>query len=557
MSSSYNYLPIPPRVWSRVQNLCTYDVSGSTYSTAYIPLTNQTVSQAQANYEEKLLYKGNILQYKANSSQLTKKQKYTQLAKGLGPNRTKVFATQSQTYTNPNTTWLQRKNYATVSFQDNVQSPYGCSTTSIQDGGNLVCGTYTNQCTGQVIKTASSAPLCFPNYCSDVPGYPIELCWNPKVQTWFPRQRYVMNNSGTKWPVNYKALVSAVTPKAPLLTLSLSTITPGILLSWTDINNNCIPISNYNIYQNGVLIQIVPYTIKSTIITNFVCGNYYFYVTSESNNIQSKSSNIVTYNLPFLISSGASYNIDSSNNYTVLFTTIGEIEFLCNVTNLQVVIVGGGGGGAFNNNYESGGGGGGGQAVIPFYTPNLVNKTFTINSIGYAGLGATNTGSNGEPGGSTIFVDPNNISYTVTGGNGGNHSSSPIGIAGNYTGPSQTSYGETISIYGSGGDGGIGIISDNSPTYGSSSYFKIQNYILINTLALGGGGGGSGEIGGEGGSQLGNGAGGAYSNSLNLNTQDAIGYGAGGGAYAGPSNYPPKRGGNGSPGVCIFYFQYP
>jgi hypothetical protein len=49
------YLPVPPREWSRVQNLCTYDVSGSTYSSAYIPLTNQTVSQAQANYEDKLL----------------------------------------------------------------------------------------------------------------------------------------------------------------------------------------------------------------------------------------------------------------------------------------------------------------------------------------------------------------------------------------------------------------------------------------------------------------------------------------------------------------------
>ena len=54
MSNSYNYLPIPPRVWSRVQNPCTFTVPGSTYTQAYIPLINQTVSQAQANYEEKL-----------------------------------------------------------------------------------------------------------------------------------------------------------------------------------------------------------------------------------------------------------------------------------------------------------------------------------------------------------------------------------------------------------------------------------------------------------------------------------------------------------------------
>ena len=52
---SYNYLPIPPRAWSRVQSPCTYTIPGSTYSQSYIPLTNQTVSQAQADYQEKLL----------------------------------------------------------------------------------------------------------------------------------------------------------------------------------------------------------------------------------------------------------------------------------------------------------------------------------------------------------------------------------------------------------------------------------------------------------------------------------------------------------------------
>ena len=36
-----NYLPVPPRVWSRVQNPCTFTVPGSTYTQAYIPVTNQ------------------------------------------------------------------------------------------------------------------------------------------------------------------------------------------------------------------------------------------------------------------------------------------------------------------------------------------------------------------------------------------------------------------------------------------------------------------------------------------------------------------------------------
>ena len=74
MSNSYVYNPTPPRVWSRVQNQCTYvdPSAGYPYTPVYIPLTGQTTSLAQANYEEKLQYKGNILQYKGNSSRLTK-----------------------------------------------------------------------------------------------------------------------------------------------------------------------------------------------------------------------------------------------------------------------------------------------------------------------------------------------------------------------------------------------------------------------------------------------------------------------------------------------------
>jgi hypothetical protein len=230
-----SYNPIPPRVWSRVQNKCTFTVPGSTYTQAYIPLTNQTVSQEQADYEDKLIYKGNILQYKANSYMLTKSQKYTQLSKGFGPNRRKVFATQSQSYTNPNTSGFQRVNYSTIPFptgvvgepnnisgpyQYNVTNPNGCSGTSLQDGGTLRCGYYANPCSGEIIRSGStSATICNPASASDVPGSSI-LCWNTKVQTWFPKPRYIMNNSTDKWPINYKGFVSAVNPStcANLLT---------------------------------------------------------------------------------------------------------------------------------------------------------------------------------------------------------------------------------------------------------------------------------------------------------------------------------------------------
>ena len=275
------YLPIPPRAWSRVQNTCTYINSNDSYDSAYIPLTNQTVSLAQANYEDKLQYKGNILQYKGNSSQLTKRQKYSQLAKCLGPNRTKVFATQSQTYTNPNTSGLLRVNSVSVSnaivgaqtyiagpYHYNIGYPFGCSSDYVEDGGNLVCGTYANPCTGEILTTGvSSSTVCNPSYCSDVPGRPIELCWNYKGQTWFPRQRYFMNNSGNKWPQGYKGFVSAARPKPPtnlIITVSSETTT----LTWDPPSSSatCYPVS-YNIYVNNILIGNTiktTYTIDST-----------------------------------------------------------------------------------------------------------------------------------------------------------------------------------------------------------------------------------------------------------------------------------------------------
>ena len=309
MSNGANYLPEPPRVWSRVQNQCTYTVDNSSYNETYVPLINQTLLPSEAIFRDKQLYKGNILQYKANSSRLTKNQKYSQISKGLWCNRTKVYATQSQTYTNPNTTSLKRVNYVNIPYpnqipgfpnnisgpyQYNVTNPFNCSTNVIQEGGNLVCNAYVNPCTDEVIQTFSQQQ-CFPTYCSDVPGEIIDLCWNPKIQTWFPRQKYFMNNSTSKWPVNYKGFVSAVKPEAPVLTFTTNSNT-SITLSWTVTSNVCIPISSFKIYQNGILYETVSYTITSLTVTDIAQANSQFYVTAVSYNIQSASSNIITTN---------------------------------------------------------------------------------------------------------------------------------------------------------------------------------------------------------------------------------------------------------------------
>jgi hypothetical protein len=309
MSNKVNYLPQPPRVWSRVQNQCTY-TDDSNYDSIYVPLVNKTLPPTEALFLDKQLYKGNILQYKGNSSRITKNQKYSQISKGLWCNRTKVYATQSQTYTNPNTTSLQRVNYVDIPpnqipgypnnisgpYQYNVPNPYDCSTNVIQDGGNLVCNTYVNPCTGQVIQTVSQQQ-CYPTTCSDVPGKIIDLCWNPKIQTWFPKQRYFMNNSTSKWPVGYKGFVSAVTPESPVL-LSAESNLQTVTLNWSYVNSICLPISSFQIYANEILVQTVPYTNTSTEIVGLNDGILYsFYVVALSRTISSKPSNILTVTL--------------------------------------------------------------------------------------------------------------------------------------------------------------------------------------------------------------------------------------------------------------------
>ena len=198
MTNIYNckYLPRPPRAWTRVNNRCTYDTE---YNEGYDPLIFQRVAQ---------INKGNVLQYKKNSSNLTKNQRYSQIAKGLWTNRTKTWATQSNIYTNPNTTSLKRVAYVEYSRPD-VKDPFNCPNANFKDGGTLICGTYQNPCTGEITE-GTITPKYFPSSDSDVPGPLKLLYWDPKLQTWYPKTRLTMNNSGNKWPVNYKLFTSAV-----------------------------------------------------------------------------------------------------------------------------------------------------------------------------------------------------------------------------------------------------------------------------------------------------------------------------------------------------------
>jgi hypothetical protein len=272
--------------------------------TVTIPLTGKVVSAGNLAAELAMLNKGNVLQYKKNSSNLTQKQKYALIAQGKWVNR-KTWGTQSASgYTNPNTMQLQRVNSVDIPIDVGASEPI-----IIQDLGNLVCGTLENPVTGQVIFRQSNNALCFPTSYSDVPGAITDLCWNDGIATWFPRTRTIMPVSGDKFPVN-ATLLSAAVIDPPVLTLLSYTGTTATL-SWT-IPDSGLPITSFIIYQdeNGAFVptasvlgtvdpstNLIQLTTSYT-VTGLINGQIYeFYVTSISNTqpvrSESKPSNIV------------------------------------------------------------------------------------------------------------------------------------------------------------------------------------------------------------------------------------------------------------------------
>jgi hypothetical protein len=584
-----SYNPKPTRVWSRVQHPCTFTLDVS-YNSVFSPLTGKTTSLLEADYYNKLIYKGNILQYKKNTSNLTKSQRYSQICKGMWTNRTKSYATQTQTYTNPNTSNLKQVNFINVPtngnttyipgpYNFNIPAPNGCISDSIKDGGSLLCNTIVNPCTNEVIEVTKVLE-CYPTSCSDVPGPIIDLCWNSKLDTWYPRQNLTMNNSADKWPEGYKEFVSAVKPDSGFLSLVPVINTDTATLSWTFINNDCIPISSYNIYENGQLIANVPYpTTSYNVLLN--CGINDFYVTSVSLTIESEPSNIVSYKINNQVTTTG--NISYIGDYTyVTFLTSGTISFTCD-TNIQFTLVGGGASGGSYSIYEGGtSAGGGGQILntsedIMVTSGNVLSINVgnggivpPIDSIGYLGDNTSITGLFSLPvstdnslyggGGGQQEVD---YSYKGGGGNGNNTTSrqggfyfvnsssigfGAAGAAGSLTNINALGVISVVTLPSPGGNASNG-------TAGTGS----NGFQGINGTYYGGGGGGgliyntsySGGLGGLGGGGSGANASGISQSPVSgtVNT----GGGGGGGFYLPPPATPISPAAGGS-GIAIIRF---
>ncbi len=320
-----SYNPNPPRAWSRVQNSCPFNTE---IDNNIIEFNNRL---AQIN-------KGNILQYKANSSQLTKQQIYSQMAKGMWTNRNTTWATQSQSYSNPNTQSLKRSGAINVTT-DGIPTalPVTCSThftpinnslptiinqsgpsepplppspptpstnsnqsiplqqiiiedpIVIQDEGTLLCNIVENICTGETFSQPANKN-CNLTTDSDVPGPIEELCWYNNIQTWFPRQRLTMNNSTNKWPINYKGFTSALKPYTPYLTYTINL--NNVILNWTYETNNCLIVNFILIYINNNLVTTVNST-NNNYILPLNTGNYNIYIKTSANGIESQQSNTI------------------------------------------------------------------------------------------------------------------------------------------------------------------------------------------------------------------------------------------------------------------------
>jgi hypothetical protein len=255
-SNSYN--PVPAREWTRYKPNCTQNVviSGDIYN---LEINNKIPNYIKYNLD--VYKKGNILQYKKNSSELTKNQRYSMIVKGSWVNGKKVWATQTEQYTNPNIKSLKRDNSDYYPITNNIingaivntsivnincppvpamnnynvlppisstnksnpiipPKPTNTSNNNvvmpntlinyptvneeiIVDGGTLLCNTRVNPCTNEVTNKTFSND-CYPTTCSDVPGPSTILCWNDGLTTYYPKTKLTYGNSNNKWPVNVK-----------------------------------------------------------------------------------------------------------------------------------------------------------------------------------------------------------------------------------------------------------------------------------------------------------------------------------------------------------------
>jgi hypothetical protein len=238
----------------------------------------------------------------------------------------------------------------------------------------------------------------------------------------------------------------------------------------------------------------------------------------------------LTFNISGINSTGTTTS--NGYNYNYYRITSGKI---INVTNgfgkrFYYLAVGGGGGGAADGH----GGNAGEFRFGPLNT--LINNTISCD-IASGGLG---TSSAGDSGGTTIigfFDETYNADIYINGGNGGRQVGFAPAKGGSGTNPSGT------VVPGSAGSGSSPNFVGGAGGNGFANY-NVYGYLL--TACGGGGGRGAGNGSGGAGGIGGGGAGSTGTNSGG----NATNFGSGGGG-----GWVSRSGGDGSPGLIIFFVQ--
>jgi len=197
---------------------------------------------------------------------------------------------------------------------------------------------------------------------------------------------------------------------------------------------------------------------------------------------------------------------------------------------LVIVHAWGGGGGAYLNNA-----GGGGAFVYGYFISSQCNSTCNV-VVGLGGLAQITAGSNGQPGGTSVFYANTTNSLSAYGGGGGKIGSTGGGGGWFSTGSSPGAGGGPLG----GAAGGTG----GDSTFGGGGGFSTTPYIGGNSIYGGGGGSNGSSIfgGGGGGNGPTNNGKSIYGGQGGITAPNTATIPAGGGGNAGGSAYDGSRG---------------
>lgn len=267
-----NYVISTSNPWYREQSGCS-DVTDyitdklNPNDIIYVPILKKYVLVSELNNTFNMYKKGNVLQYAYihHTNKLTKNQIYSLICKGKW-NIKKGYATQTETYTNPNINYLKRVNYTVINSETGAETtePITCPTytpqtpantlptndntpsvnptilppppptpsknkftlpdyvpvvntpqnRNIPDGGSIIIGTISDICSGKSKVICDYNPIvCFPSSYSNVPrenGKDTELCYTKGSPTFLTNSGINTSSAkdGDKFPTNYKGLIS-------------------------------------------------------------------------------------------------------------------------------------------------------------------------------------------------------------------------------------------------------------------------------------------------------------------------------------------------------------